>query len=121
MPKVWASTRPGLTEHAITHSLRAAIHKHFVVYQGQLVGEWYAQGFSKDSMATSWSVAKSFLSVLYGIAMDQGDLATLDEPVGQWIPEWADDARGAITLRQLLQMQSGLDSSTEDMFSPRIN
>ena len=88
-----------------------------VVYQGQLVGEWYAQGFSKDSMATSWSVAKSFLSVLYGIAMDQGDLATLDEPVGQWIPEWADDARGAITLRQLLQMQSGLDSSTEDMFS----
>ena len=63
-----------------------------VVYQGQLVGEWYAQGFSKDSMATSWSVAKSFLSVLYGIAMDQGDLATLDEPVGQWIPEWADDA-----------------------------
>ncbi len=88
-----------------------------VVYQGQLVGEWYAQGYNKDSMVTSWSIAKSFLGVLYGIAIDQGILDSLDAPVGQWIPEWADDARGAITIRQLLQMQSGLDSSAEDMFS----
>ena len=88
-----------------------------IVYRGQLVGEWYAQGYSKTSAVTSWSIAKSFLSVLFGIALDQGLYASLDEPVGQWLPEWADDARGDITIRQLLEMQSGLDSSDEDIFS----
>lgn len=88
-----------------------------IVYQGQLVGEWYAQGYNKTSMVTSWSIAKSFMSILFGIALDQGLYASLDEPVGPWIPEWADDPRGDITIRQLLQMQSGLDSSNEDIFS----
>lgn len=88
-----------------------------VIYQGQLIGEWYAQGFSKDSLATSWSVAKSFLSVLFGIVIDQGLLASLDESVGQYLPEWADDSRGEITIRQLLQMQSGLSTIDEDIYS----
>ena len=88
-----------------------------VVYQGQLIGEWYAAGYTKDSLATSWSVAKSFLSVLFGIALDQGLFDSLDEQVGQYIPEWADDARGTITIRQLLQMQSGLNTLDEDIYS----
>ena len=88
-----------------------------IVYQGQLIGEWYGPGYNKDSLATSWSVAKSFLSVLFGIAIDQGLLASLDETVGQYLPEWADDSRGSITIRQLLQMQSGLSTIDEDIYS----
>ena len=75
-----------------------------VVYQGQLIGEWYGPGYNKDSLATSWSVAKSFLSVLFGIAIDQGLLASLDETVGQYLPEWADDSRGSITILSLIHI-----------------
>lgn len=58
-----------------------------------------------DTTLISWSVAKSVAHALVGLAVGDG-LLDLDAPAP--VPEWRTDARGAITLQQLLNMRSGL-------------
>jgi CubicO group peptidase (beta-lactamase class C family) len=81
-----------------------------LVQGGRLVRERYADGFGADSRFRSWSMAKSVLQALIGIRVREGALA-LDAPPP--VPEWqaAGDPRGALTLRQLLTMTSGLDNA----------
>ncbi len=75
-----------------------------------LLEEKYAHGGAPDVLHTSFSVAKSYLSTLVGIALDRGDLLSLDEPVTRWLPELLDrDERfSQVTLRHLVSMASGL-------------
>ena len=68
----------------------------------------------KDSLASSWSTAKSFASVLVGIALEQGLITSLSESASVYITEWADDERATITLRQLLDMRSGMPTACFD-------
>ncbi|MCC5950812.1 MAG: serine hydrolase [Acidimicrobiia bacterium] len=80
-----------------------------VIREGRLVAEWYASDADQDSWAASWSVAKSFTSALVGIAIDEGLIESVDEPMTTWYPEWEGSPREDITLRDVLQMASGLD------------
>lgn len=61
------------------------------------------------SLATSWSTAKSFTSVLVAIAIEQGHIDSLQQSASEFITEWADDDRSQISIRNLLDMRSGLD------------
>jgi CubicO group peptidase (beta-lactamase class C family) len=76
-----------------------------VVHRGELVGERYAPGFGPHVPQRSWSVAKSITATLAGLLVDRR-LLRLDARAP--IPAWAGDARRAITVRQLLNMSSGL-------------
>ncbi|CAN5389688.1 serine hydrolase [soil metagenome] len=78
-----------------------------VVQDGRVVAERYAPGFTAQTPIMSWSMTKSVTSALVGVLVRQGRL-TLDAPAP--VPEWRTpgDPRGAITLRQLLTMSSGL-------------
>ncbi|WP_019629223.1 serine hydrolase domain-containing protein [Actinomadura atramentaria] len=81
----------------------------FVVLDGdKIVKEWYAPGYSQDSLFQSWSMAKSFTSVAIGIAIGEGKIHSIDDTVGQYIPELAKSAYGDITVRNLLRMASGI-------------
>ncbi len=80
-----------------------------VVRGGRIVDEWYAPGEGPESWSASWSMAKSVTSALIGIAIEQGRIASVDEPLSTWFPEWAGTAKGAITLQDALHMESGLD------------
>tara|TARA_B100001059_G_scaffold6524_1_gene5434 strand:- start:829 stop:2451 length:1623 start_codon:yes stop_codon:yes gene_type:complete len=62
----------------------------------------------KNSVVTSWSTAKSFTSVLIAIAVEQGFITSIDQSASDFIVEWANDSRNQITIRNLLDMQSGL-------------
>jgi CubicO group peptidase (beta-lactamase class C family) len=75
---------------------------------GQMAYESYATGLSAASPLTTYSMAKSVLGLVYGLALRDGVISSLDTPVSDHLDEWRDDPRGAITLRQLLQMRSGL-------------
>lgn len=90
-----------------------------IVRGGALVAEWYADGKSTDSWATSWSVGKSVASALVGIALDEGLIPDVDVPMAEYIPEWAGTPHEAITLRDVLWMSSGLDWTEiyDDVFS----
>lgn len=79
-----------------------------IVRHGRIVAEWYADGSDADSYAASWSMAKSFTSALVGIALDEGVLPSLDVPIADYVPAWAGTAHEAITLRDVLEMSSGL-------------
>jgi len=78
-----------------------------VMYDGQLVAERYGEGYGPETRFVSWSMAKTITAVLIGMLVADGRLE-LDR--GPPIPAWrrAGDPRGGITLRQLLQMRSGL-------------
>ncbi len=78
-----------------------------VLRDGEVVAERYAPGYSPETKLLSWSMAKSVTAALVGLMVADGRLA-LDAPVP--VAAWGQpgDPRGKITLRQLLQMTSGL-------------
>ncbi len=80
-----------------------------MVHRGVIVAEWYSPEADADSWVASWSVAKSFTSALVGVALDEGLIPSIDEPMTTYYPEWAGTPREAITLRDVLHMESGLD------------
>lgn len=79
-----------------------------VMANGVIAAERYAPGYGPGTRFVSWSMAKTVTATLIGLLIADGRL-TLDQPAP--IPRWrrAGDPRGAITIRQLLQMRSGLD------------
>ncbi|MEO6221444.1 MAG: serine hydrolase [Ginsengibacter sp.] len=79
-----------------------------VVYDGQLIAEKYAPGFSKNTKMYGWSMAKSFTAALIGILVNQGKL-NVQQPAP--VPEWlnAKNLHHSITIENLLQQTSGLD------------
>ena len=88
-----------------------------VIKGGQILYEGYFNGYSEQSTVTSFSVAKSVLSALVGIAIKQGAIGSVHDPITKYLPELGKrDARfGAITIQDLLTMSSGLswhDQST---------
>ncbi|MBU6165595.1 MAG: beta-lactamase family protein [Alphaproteobacteria bacterium] len=76
-----------------------------VMQGGQRIYERYGTGIGPGTRLISWSMAKSITSTLVGELVGDGRLA-LDVPAP--VPEWRGDARGTITLRQLLHMASGV-------------
>ena len=78
-----------------------------VIHKGEIVAERYAPGYGRDTRLIGWSMSKTITAVLVGLLVSDGRLR-LDEtaPVPTW--QRSGDPRGEITLRQLLQMRSGL-------------
>ena len=81
-----------------------------VVHRDRLVLEWYAEGVDPEDRQTSFSAAKSFVSTLVGIAVDEGAIDSVTDPVTTYLPELAErDPRfEQVTIRDLLTMSSGL-------------
>ena len=81
-----------------------------VVHEDRLVHEGYFDGATRQSLQTSFSVAKSFVSALVGIAIDAGLIDSIEDPVTKYVPELAarDPEFRQITLRHLLTMSSGI-------------
>ena len=77
-----------------------------VLHEGKAVAEHYGEGIGRETKLLSWSMAKSFTNALVGIMAGDG-LVDIYAPVD--IPEWQGDGRSAITLNDLMQMQSGLE------------
>ena len=81
------------------------------MHRGDIVHERYAPGVDVSTRTRTWSTAKSIAVTLIGMLVDQGRME-LDAPLGtSWLPEVAkpdEDPRAAITLRQVLNMSSGL-------------
>lgn len=80
-----------------------------VVHQDRLVHEWHRDGAGPGVPETSFSAAKSFVSTLVGIAVDDG-LLDVGAPVTTYLPELAerDERFAEITVRDLLTMSSGI-------------
>lgn len=76
---------------------------------------WLTGG--RDVQWISWSVAKSFVSALVGIAMDEGHIASIDDIVSDYVPELKGSGYEGVSLRAVLEMSSGV-SWNEDYSDP---
>jgi CubicO group peptidase (beta-lactamase class C family) len=79
-----------------------------ILKDGQVVHESYHQGTGPGDLRISWSVAKSFLSALFGIVLAEGHVESLDDPVTQYAPSLAGTAYDGVSVRQILTMSSGV-------------
>src|SRR5688572_13697669 len=81
----------------------------FVVMQGdRVVYERYSRGFDERSLLNSFSIAKSIMATLVGIAVAEGRIASLEATVADYRPDFAGTPYGAVTLKSLLMMTSGM-------------
>ncbi len=89
------------------------IHSLLIYQQGELLAEEYFEGFEKDSVHFQYSVTKSVSSLLIGIALDQGLIKSVDEPVLSFFPEYEgklanlNQEKQELTLKQVLTMSAG--------------
>jgi CubicO group peptidase (beta-lactamase class C family) len=92
----------------------------FIILQrGQVVFERYYNGHQRDGWVTSFSVAKSVVSLLLGQAIADGQVKSVDDPLTRYVPELLqrDERFARVRLRDLLQMRSGI-AFQEDYRSP---
>lgn len=82
-----------------------------VIKDDAVVYEGYFNETRRDSMLTSFSVAKSVTSILVGIAVAEGFVGDVEDPITNYLPELLDRDPGfaEITIRHLLTMASGMD------------
>ncbi len=76
-----------------------------VVKDGRIIGEVYGPGFNAQTPLLGWSMTKTVTAALVGILKGQG---RIDLAADRLFPEWSGDGRAAITLSDLLAMESGL-------------
>jgi len=79
-----------------------------VLRDDKILYEGYFNGTAPDSIHTSFSAAKSFVSSLIGAAIADGSIASVDDPVVEYIPEIAGRGLDSMTIRDLLLMNSGI-------------
>jgi CubicO group peptidase (beta-lactamase class C family) len=85
-----------------------------VIDGGELVYEWYASDHGADEPSMVFSVTKSIFSLLLGAAINDGLIGSVDDAVSVYVPELADSGFDAVTLEDLLSMDSNLDYVEDD-------
>jgi CubicO group peptidase (beta-lactamase class C family) len=80
-----------------------------VIKNDSILIENYYDTYSDTTHSGSFSVAKSFVGTLIGIALHKGYIKSLDEPVANYLPEFKQDGKEKITIRHCLMMSSGLN------------
>ena len=99
-----------ITERSVTSLL--------VMKNGKIAYENYFQGTQAQDRRISWSVAKSYLSALVGILLEEGKISSIDDPVAKYAPVLKGGAYDGATLKNVLQMTSGV-TFDEDYLDPR--
>ncbi|MBU6153436.1 MAG: beta-lactamase family protein [Bdellovibrionales bacterium] len=80
-----------------------------MLQEGKIAFEEYGGGGGRDVLSGSFSMAKSVVAMLVGIALQEGRIKSIEEPIAHYLPEWAERDEGRIRIRDLLTMTAGLD------------
>lgn len=80
-----------------------------VIKDDTIVHEQFFEGYGVASLSNSFSMAKSAIGMLVGVALTEGKIRSLDQPIGDFLPSFAEGDKAAITIRHVLCMSSGLN------------
>ncbi len=80
-----------------------------IIKEDKILYENYFNGYNRDSISRFFSVTKSITSALIGIAIDERLIKSLDERIEQYIPEFKGQKIGSLTIKNLLEMDSGIN------------
>ena len=95
---------------SLARSLKQTQTVAFLIFKhDSLIYEWYEKGYSDSSHTNPFSATKSITSILTGIALKEGKIKSLDEPVGNYYEPYKLGELNKITLKHLLTMSSGLN------------
>ena len=78
-----------------------------LVQNREIVVEKYWNGYNDSSLSNSFSVAKSITSLLIGAAIHEGKIASVNDPVGKYLPEFNEGEKAKVKIVDLLTMSSG--------------
>lgn len=95
MPGAWADSVERLRPVAF-----------LVIQGGEILFEHYWDGYSDSSYSNSFSMAKSVVGLLVGVALDEGHIRSLEQAVGDFLPAYNTKQNRQLTLRHLLTMSS---------------
>ena len=84
---------------------------------GRIEVEHYWGDADRDTQFNPQSMSKTLAAMLTGIAIDEGAFGSVDDPISFYLHEFRGDARGDVTIRNLLQMSGGLEQIAKD-YSP---
>jgi len=99
-----------VVEESVNRAQRAGTRALLVTYRGRLAIERYFLTDDAGSLLPAALVARPLAAMAVGVALSQGRIASLNTPVARYLPEWDDEPRGKITVRQLLEETSGLET-----------
>lgn len=92
-------------EEALKHTGTVAF---LIIRNDTMLYEKYFSGYNQASIVPSFSAAKSVTSALVGIAIDEGKIKSVQEPITNYLPELDKQKFGTITIEHLLDMRSGI-------------
>ncbi|TXB67244.1 serine hydrolase [Vicingus serpentipes] len=78
-----------------------------VAKNDSIIYEEYWDEYNENSITNSFSMAKSFIGLLVGIALDEGKINSVNDPIGNYLPQYKDNPE--LTIKHLLTMSSGID------------
>lgn len=94
-----------------------------ILKDGKIINEQYFKGYNDRSKTNSFSMAKTVMTMMIGIAIEEGIIESLNQAVTDFIPEFADDPMGkSATIAQLSLMNSGYEWTEHyySWFSPTV-
>jgi CubicO group peptidase (beta-lactamase class C family) len=80
-----------------------------IAKDGRIVSEIYRNNTRDSTRFIAWSMTKSITSILVGCALQEGRIKSLDDPITRYLPELVGGGYDGVTIRQVLQMRSGVD------------
>lgn len=89
-------------------------HAFLVIQNGKIVYEKYFDGYDPKTLSGSFSAAKSIISLLIGIGLQEGKIKSLEEPVGNYVPHFKEGELSKIRIVDLLTMSSGTNYKESD-------
>jgi hypothetical protein len=110
------SIDPAALESAEERAGAAGAHALLVMHGGELQLErYFTSGGTPSPFALRPAdfLARPLAAIAIGLAQAEGRIGSLDTPIAHWLTEWGDDARGTITVRQLLNETSGLETGVD--------
>ena len=88
-----------------------------VIQNDSILFEEYWHGYSPDSLSNSFSMSKSWVATLIGVAIKEGKIESVNQKVCEFLPEFCGENEKYLSIKQLLTMSSGLNW-TEDYYNP---
>jgi len=88
-----------------------------IIQRDTIIYEWYDHKKDTATIMTSFSMAKSFVSILLGIAIDEGYIKSINEPITNYIKDFKNPGFEKITIEDVLRMETGIDY-VENYYSP---
>ena len=89
-----------------------------IMKNGVIVAEIYRNYTNDRTHFMAWSATKSFVGTLVGIALEEGRIKSLDDDISSYLTELKGGGYEGVTIRQVLQMRSGVDYQERYDFSP---